>query len=163
MRCSHLNAALTGSVSIKEIILDIDYGYIKEVLEEIKQGQSPYVQSGDLFKKHLNVDDSYSQKFVFHWHLIVENGFISTNTSSIYDLKESGLIPSPQNPMHFMINGKPIRLTTIGVEFLQSLNEPKVLEVIQDKFKNEGLSAVFDISKQLTMKILNKKLDSIDI
>ncbi|TOM48630.1 hypothetical protein CGH75_25490, partial [Vibrio parahaemolyticus] len=67
------------------------------------------------------------------------------------------------NPMHFMINGKPIRLTTIGVEFLQSLNEPKVLEVIQDKFKNEGLSAVFDISKQLTMKILNKKLDSIDI
>ncbi|EKA7417456.1 DUF2513 domain-containing protein [Vibrio parahaemolyticus] len=116
-----------------------------------------------MFKKHLNVDDSYSQKFVFHWHLIVENGFISTNTSSIYDLKESGLIPSPQNPMHFMINGKPIRLTTIGVEFLQSLNEPKVLEVIQDKFKNEGLSAVFDISKQLTMKILNKKLDSIDI
>ncbi|EGQ7975909.1 DUF2513 domain-containing protein [Vibrio parahaemolyticus] len=163
MRCSLLNWALTGSVSIKEIILDIDYGYIKEVLEEIKQGQSPYVQSGDLFKKHLNVDDSYSQKFVFHWHLIVENGFISTNTSSIYDLKESGLIPSPQNPMHFMINGKPIRLTTIGVEFLQSLNEPKVLEVIQDKFKNEGLSAVFDISKQLTMKILNKKLDSIDI
>ncbi|MBE4517063.1 DUF2513 domain-containing protein [Vibrio parahaemolyticus] len=163
MRASPLNWALTGSVSIKEIILDIDYGYIKEVLEEIKQGQSPYVQSGDLFKKHLNVDDSYSQKFVFHWHLIVENGFISTNTSSIYDLKESGLIPSPQNPMHFMINGKPIRLTTIGVEFLQSLNEPKVLEVIQDKFKNEGLSAVFDISKQLTMKILNKKLDSIDI
>ncbi len=111
----------------------------------------------------MNVDENYSHKFIFHWHLIVENGFISTNTSSIYDLKESGLIPSLQNPMHFTINSKPIRLTTIGIEFLQSLNSPKVLEVIQDKFKNEGLSAVFDISKQLAMKILNKKLDGIDI
>ncbi|ELJ8516779.1 DUF2513 domain-containing protein, partial [Vibrio cholerae] len=135
----------------------------KELLEEIKQGQSPYVKSGDFFHKHLNVDENYSHKFIFHWHLIVENGFISTNTSSIYDLKESGLIPSLQNPMHFTINSKPIRLTTIGIEFLQSLNSPKVLEVIQDKFKNEGLSAVFDISKQLAMKILNKKLDGIDI
>ncbi|HFG1518353.1 TPA: hypothetical protein ACGFXQ_003008 [Vibrio cholerae] len=143
--------------------MDIDYGYIKELLEEIKQRQSPYVKSGDFFHKHLNVDENYSHKFIFHWHLIVENGFISTNTSSIYDLKESGLIPSLQNPMHFTINSKPIRLTTIGIEFLQSLNSPKVLEVIQDKFKNEGLSAVFDISKQLAMKILNKKLDGIDI
>ncbi len=143
--------------------MDIDYGYIKELLEEIKQGQSPYVKSGDFFHKHLNVDENYSHKFIFHWHLIVENGFISTNTRSIYDLKESGLIPSLQNPMHFTINSKPIRLTTIGIEFLQSLNSPKVLEVIQDKFKNEGLSAVFDISKQLAMKILNKKLDGIDI
>ncbi|HGE6134117.1 hypothetical protein ACRTC8_17510 [Vibrio cholerae] len=143
--------------------MDIDYGYIKELLEEIKQWQSPYVKSGDFFHKHLNVDENYSHKFIFHWHLIVENGFISTNTSSIYDLKESGLIPSLQNPMHFTINSKPIRLTTIGIEFLQSLNSPKVLEVIQDKFKNEGLSAVFDISKQLAMKILNKKLDGIDI
>ncbi|MEP3348809.1 MAG: hypothetical protein ABJN96_02520 [Marinomonas sp.] len=140
--------------------MDIDYAYIKKLLEEIKQGQSPYIKSGDLFTKHL---EEHSKQFVFHWHLIVENGFISTNTSSIYDLKESGLIPSSQNPMHFMVNSKPIRLTTVGIEFLQSLNEPKVLEVIQEKFKNEGLSAVMDISKQLAMKVLNKKLESINI
>lgn len=148
---------------IKEKNLDIDYGYIKEVLEEIKNGQSPYVQSECLFNKHLKDDGDYAVKFVFHWHLIIENGLISSNISSICDLKESGLTPNPNNPMRFFINGKPIRLTNVGIEFLQSLSKPKVLEVIQEKFNSEGVSAVFDVSKQLAVKIMNEKLDGIDI
>ncbi|KOO11362.1 hypothetical protein AKJ18_29500, partial [Vibrio xuii] len=74
-----------------------------------------------------------------------------------------GLVPSLQNPMNFLMNSKWIRLTTNGIDFLQSLQKPKVLEVIQDKFKNEGLSAVLGISKELATKLINKKLENINL
>ncbi len=143
--------------------MDIDYEYIKSVLEEIKNKQSPYARSGDLFSKYLDSKDERAAQFIFHWHLIVENGLISTNTAPIYDLEGSGLVPTLQNPMNLMYSNKWIRLTTNGIDFLQSLKEPKVLEIIQEKFKTQGLSAVFDISKELGMKLINKKLESIDM
>lgn len=143
--------------------MDIDYEYIKAVLEEIKLGQSPYVQSSDIFIRYLGDNEESLRQFVFHWHLIVENGFISTNTREIYDLKGSGLFPNRQDPMKFTLSSQPIRLTSLGIEFLQSLQEPRVLEVIQDKFKNEGFSAVLEISKQLGVKLLNKRLEGIDL
>ncbi len=148
---------------IKEFALDIDYEYIKSILEEIKLKQSPYVRSGDLFSKYLDENGEGAEQFIFHWHLIVENGLISTNTAPVYDLEGSGLVPSIQNPMNFLMNSKWIRLTTNGIDFLQSLQKPKVLEVIQDKFKNEGLSAVLDISKELATKLINKKLENINL
>ncbi|HHX8467886.1 TPA: hypothetical protein ACVO0H_004526 [Vibrio diabolicus] len=142
--------------------MDIDYAYIKQLLSEIKEAQEPYADSQKLYMKYLNVDDGTDKKFVFHWHLIVENGLLSTNKGPIYDMKSSGLVASPQAPMKFMLVCSPIRLTSSGIEFLSSLQEPKVLDVIVNKFKGEGFSAIVDISKQLGMKILNKKLESID-
>jgi hypothetical protein len=143
--------------------MDIDYKYIKSVLKEIKEAQEPYTDSGKLYQKYLDESDNSARIFIFHWHLIVENGLISTNKGAVYDLKSSGLISSPQNPMRFTLIGPPIRLTSLGIEFLRSLQEPKVLEVIMDRFKDEGFSAIIGISKQLGMKLLEKKLENIDI
>lgn len=142
--------------------MDIDYTYIKQVLSEIKDAQEPYADSKKLYIKYLDVDDDSKKEFIFHWHLIVENGLVSTNKNPIYDLKSSGLVSSPQAPMKFMLVPPPIRLTSSGIEFLSSLEEPKVLDVIVNKFKGEGFSAIVDISKQLGMKVLSKKLESID-
>lgn len=142
--------------------MDIDYAYIKQVLSEIKDAQKPYADSKKLYMKYLDVDDDSKKEFIFHWHLIVENGLVSTNKNPIYDLKSSGLVSSPQAPMKFMLVPPPIRLTSSGIEFLSSLEEPKVLDVIVNKFKGEGFSAIVDISKQLGMKVLSKKLESID-
>ncbi|OMO28299.1 hypothetical protein BH582_19480 [Vibrio sp. 10N.222.47.A9] len=142
--------------------MDIDYAYIKQVLSEIKDAQEPYADSKKLYIKYLDVDDDSKKEFIFHWHLIVENGLVSTNKNPIYDLKSSGLVSSPQAPMKFMLVPPPIRLTSSGIEFLSSLEEPKVLDVIVNKFKGEGFSAIVDISKQLGMKVLSKKLESID-
>ncbi|PML13142.1 hypothetical protein BCT76_05340 [Vibrio tasmaniensis] len=142
--------------------MDIDYAYIKQVLSEIKDAQEPYADSKKLYMKYLDVDDDSRKEFIFHWHLIVENGLVSTNKNPIYDLKSSGLVSSPQAPMKFMLVPPPIRLTSSGIELLSSLEEPKVLDVIVNKFKGEGFSAIVDISKQLGMKVLSKKLESID-
>ncbi|MGR3958446.1 DUF2513 domain-containing protein [Vibrio lentus] len=143
-------------------MVDIDYAYIKQVLSEIKDAQEPYADSKKLYMKYLDVDDDSKKEFIFHWHLIVENGLVSTNKNPIYDLKSSGLVSSPQAPMKFMLVPPPIRLTSSGIEFLSSLEEPKVLDVIVNKFKGEGFSAIVDISKQLGMKVLSKKLESIN-
>ncbi|WP_219909496.1 DUF2513 domain-containing protein [Vibrio splendidus] len=110
--------------------MDIDYAYIKQVLSEIKDAQEPYADSKKLYIKYLDVDDDSKKEFIFHWHLIVENGLVSTNKNPIYDLKSSGLVSSPQAPMKFMLVPPPIRLTSSGIEFLSSLEEPKVLDVI---------------------------------
>ncbi|MBF4371046.1 DUF2513 domain-containing protein, partial [Vibrio anguillarum] len=132
--------------------VDIDYAYIKQVLSEIKDAQEPYADSKKLYMKYLDVDDGSDREFIFHWHLIVENGLVSTNKSPIYDLKSSGLVSSPQAPMKFMLVCPPIRLTSSGIEFLSSLEEPRILDVIIEKFKGEGFSAIIDVSKQLGMK-----------
>ncbi|PMN96782.1 hypothetical protein BCT19_07430 [Vibrio splendidus] len=145
------------------MVMEIDYKFIKSVLDEIKTLQNPYADSDILYKKYLGGDDDGKRRFIFHWHLIIENGLISTNKSPVFDLKSSGLISGPQNPLRFTLVSPPIRLTSLGIEFLQSLQEPKVLEVIVDKFKDEGFSVVLDISKQLGMKLLNKKLEGIDL
>ncbi|WP_045459994.1 DUF2513 domain-containing protein [Vibrio hyugaensis] len=142
--------------------MDIDYAYIKQILSEIKEAQKPYADSKTIYSKYLDADDSSKVKFIFHWHLIIENGLVSTNKKPIYDLESGGLIASPQDPMQFMFVCPPIRLTNLGIELLSSLEEPRVLDVIVDKFKGEGFSAVIDISKQLGLKFLNKKLESID-
>ncbi|MFA0225845.1 hypothetical protein AB4483_17435 [Vibrio splendidus] len=142
--------------------MDIDYTYIKKVLSEIKDAQEPYADSKKLYMKYLDVGDGSNKEFIFHWHLIVENGLVSTNKGAVHDLKSSGLVASPQDPMKFMLVCPPIRLTSSGIEFLSSLEEPRVLNVIIDTFKGEGFSAIIDISKQLGMKILNKKLEGLD-
>ncbi|MBF4401272.1 DUF2513 domain-containing protein, partial [Vibrio anguillarum] len=58
--------------------VDIDYAYIKQVLSEIKDAQEPYADSKKLYMKYLDVDDGSDREFIFHWHLIVENGLVST-------------------------------------------------------------------------------------
>ncbi|MGF1903398.1 hypothetical protein [Aliivibrio sifiae] len=142
--------------------MDIDYNYIKNILEFIKDGQTPYIDSSVVYKKYLDADEESACNFIFHWHLIIENSLISTNTQAIYELKGSGLHPSPQYPMSFSRDEKRLRLTNLGIEFLSSLQEPKILDVIVQRFKHEGFSAVFEVSKQLGMKVINKKLEDIN-
>lgn len=142
--------------------MDIDYKYIKQVLSEIKESQCPYTDSDEIYNKYLDGNAEVEKNFIFHWHLIIENNLISSNLGPIHDLKSSGLVPSPQNPMNFMSIRRQLRLTNVGIEFLSSLEEPQILNVIVDKCKNEGFPAVLEITKQLSIKLLTKKLESID-
>jgi hypothetical protein len=141
--------------------MDINYNYIKSILEEIKTMQDPYADSGIIYNKYLNVTDGSDRNFIFHWHLITENGLLSKNSSPIYDLKTSGLTSTAQNPMGFSSTSHHIRLTSSGIEFLSSLQKPEILSVIMDKFKSEGFPAVMDVSKKLAVQLLSKQLESL--
>ncbi|MCK5819950.1 MAG: DUF2513 domain-containing protein [Psychromonas sp.] len=158
-----VSKALTGFTLLSEVFvpMEIDYNYIKLILEEIKMMQDPYAESGVIYKKYLDVTDGSDRNFIFHWHLIIENGLLSKNNGPIHDLKTSGLISSPQDPMRLISVNPSIRLTNIGIEFLSSLQEPEILNLIMDKFKNEGFSAIMDVSKKLAVKLISKKLESV--
>jgi hypothetical protein len=53
------------------------------------------------------------------------------------------------------------RLTANGHDFASALNKPDVLSTLKEKFKDEGISSVMDIAKQLAQKYLEKKLESL--
>jgi hypothetical protein len=138
--------------------MDIDYSVIKAILKKLKEMQSPYVSSDEFY---LNYLESNCKGFIFHWHLIIENNLISTNKSEIYTISDSGLIPCIQDPLKFTQNIKQLRLTNHGIDFLSSLEKPEITTIILDKFKNEGLSSIIDITKKLAIKTLEKKIDHI--
>lgn len=139
--------------------MDIDYSVIKAILKKLKEMQSPYVSSDEFY---LNYLESNCKGFIFHWHLIIENNLISTNKNEINNILDSGLNPSLQNPLKFSQNSiKQLRLTNRGIDFLSSLEKPEITTIILDKFKNEGLSSVIDITKKLAIKVLEKNIDHI--
>ncbi len=154
---------MRAKLNERDLTLDIDYEYIKDILQTLKDLQAPYANGKDFYSRYLRLEaadttEKDHTKFIFHWHLIVENGLVSTNKDNIYSLADSGLICSPQNPMKFMTNLKPLRLTTRGIDFLSSLQEPKVLEQVKSKLKSQGLPTVIEVAKQLTMGVLMQKL-----
>ena len=62
------------------------------------------------------------------------------------------------NTREYMISVLPWRLTAEGNEFASALSKPSIKKVIVDKFKEEGFTAVIDITKKLATKHAEKLL-----
>ncbi|EHK0752609.1 DUF2513 domain-containing protein [Vibrio parahaemolyticus] len=137
--------------------MDIDYQYLKSVLLSIKERQRPYARSKEFCEHYLNED---KEKFIYHIHLIIENQLISTNLSSIWTLKDLGIVSAYQDPMRMEVSNNPIRLTSTGLDFLSALEKPDIFSLVTSKLKDEGVSAVIEVCKPLLVECIKKKVNS---
>lgn len=130
--------------------MKIDYDYINEILNVFLNSESPNINLNS-FDTLLN-EDNY--KFAFHTQIMADKRLIS-NEQGDSDLKSLGFIPLA---VGFNISITSWRLKADGHDFASALNKADVLSTIKEKFKDEGLSVVVDIAKQLANNQAKKLL-----
>jgi hypothetical protein len=125
--------------------MKIDYDYMNEILKIFLDAESPTVDWMS-FESLRNGDDD---KFVFHIQIMAEKGLISNyrGDSSFEDL---GFRWALGGDVHVSV--LPWRLTSNGHDFASAMNKSDVLSDIKEKFKDEGLSVVIDVAKQIANK-----------
>jgi hypothetical protein len=128
--------------------LKIDYEYVEKILESFLENDLPTLDWKSF--EELRGDDEH--KFVFHIEIMVDKGLI------IGALKD-GSIGISRAYNDYIISVIPWRLTSDGHDFANALTKPSVLSTIQEKFKEEGLSAVIGISKKIAEKQALKLLE----
>ena len=141
--------------------MKIDLDYMAELLKVYLDSKSAHVDLNDLINSDIEVksEDSFSEKFIFHMELALDNQLIGTRNGPAYALKDIGI--------SFSANGMaicwivPLRLTQLGHDFAATLANKEVLEKLKTEFKDAPFKFIFDGGQKLLQHFLKKKLDSI--
>ena len=128
--------------------MKIDYEYIENILEVFLESELPTVD-WESFSKIRNNDE---HKFVFHIEIMVDKRLI------VGALKD-GKIGINRTYNDYIISIVPWRLTADGHDLANAITKPSILAIIQNKFKQEGLSAVIGIAKKIAEKQALKLLE----
>ena len=128
--------------------MKIDYVYIESILSIFVEDEKS-VLPVDKFNSFIESDDD---KFFSHISILGDKRLII------------GAGPSSSLGFEYMhdeyqYTNSDWRLTADGHDFALALVKPSVISVINQKFKNEGLSMVIGIAKKITIKQLEKLLD----
>ncbi|MBS4773117.1 MAG: DUF2513 domain-containing protein [Proteobacteria bacterium] len=127
--------------------MKINYIYLKKIITAICERESHTVTTEDLLDT-MNIPDLRSEYDKFFGHLLI--------------LKDIGCIeeisPSSKQSLGIIYNTDGlnsygsclIRLTSYGYDFLDVLNQPKILE----KIKGLGLAAAAEVGKLLLHKLI---------
>ncbi|GAA0819429.1 DUF2513 domain-containing protein [Colwellia asteriadis] len=126
----------------------IDYEYVEQILEVFLESNSPTVD----WNSFLPIIRGNDDKFIFHILILVDKNLIVAAHSD-------GLIGIKRNYTEYVTSVVPWRLTSDGHDFANALVKPGVLATVQEKFKEEGLSAVIGITKKIVEKQAMKLLD----
>lgn len=125
--------------------MKIDYDYMNEIFNLFLDAESPTVDWMS-FEELRNGNDD---KFVFHIQIMAEKGLISNNKGDS-SFERLGLRWTEGGRIHVFV--LPWRLTANGHDFASAMNKSDVLSDIKEKFKDEGLSVVIDVAKQIANK-----------
>ncbi len=126
----------------------INYEYIKTILDVFLKCKTPTTK-WDEFSSLTN--DNYD-KFIFHLEILIDKGLIE---SMMFE-SNSRTSRDAQNIGYSMSTW---RLTADGHDFACALEQPSILNVINENFKKEGMSVVIKFSKQILLKKVEKYLE----
>lgn len=134
--------------------MKIDHAYLKGLLEAFEAAEGPYTTIDELRENGY----PYNEKtFTFHMNILVDQGLIKgtgTGKSSIgMERALSGEV--------IWIHGINIRLTAAGHEYIDTLNEPQVWNVIQENFKDSSLETLKSVAKDLAAGFARKKVNEL--
>lgn len=134
--------------------MKIDFDEMKKILSTFIDADTPYITLKDLGFTGDHPDED--ERFLFHFSLLVESGFISDQNLQTDSLEALGVV--------FYSSGygwaaNPIRLTMAGHDFAKTINQKPIL----DRMKKELSDAPFDLVKKVAEQwfstLLKNKLD----
>jgi hypothetical protein len=137
--------------------MQIDNLYIKKLLDRILEHNCADFDIGmfsDLWDNDEDLDARH--KFVFHFEIFVDQGFVVSSTGSGgIGIRHNG---NKADPYVFSII--PLRLTAAGHQFAAALNKPDVFKILKDKFNNDGPFEFVKAAIKLSSKVADRKLSS---
>lgn len=128
-----------------------DLEYMKGMLGVFLAAKTPFISTKELANAGYDIT---SNKGMFHYLLLIEQGYVSNKDLITNDISKLGYL----RHRNFLLDaGADVRLSAAGLEFAQALSEPTVFE----KLKSMGdapLSTLKDVGLELTKAYLKKKL-----
>lgn len=131
----------------------IDFDEIKEILSVFLEADTACIT---LQKLGFPYDDwDKDERFLFHFSLLVESGFISNRNLQVDSLEGLGVV---FHSAGFGCRAYPIRLTMAGHDFAKALNQKPVLERVKKELADAPFEVVKKASSQWFSKLLEDKL-----
>lgn len=127
--------------------MKLDYERMKKMLDVFYHSETPYITINDFENTGLDEDDDL---FLFYMQIMEDKNLITS-------MEGDGLGYS-FGSIGGVWSVKELRLTDIGYDFIVALEQPGVWDVIEKKFKTEGLNTVISISKELATNYASEKL-----
>ncbi len=133
----------------------ISYEYLAQILSKFLDSTEPHL-NWENFDDEIQKDESL---FFFHIFILRDKGLLLGATRNPTDIG----VEFNGNANTYMTWITPIRLSADGHDFAEALSKPSIKEVIVEKFKDEGPSAVIGIAKSLLEKHAEKLLSGITL
>jgi hypothetical protein len=128
-----------------------DLDYIKGMLRVFLDSETPLISINDLASAGYDISTDVG---IFHYMLLIEQGFISDAGLCSSNLGSLGLIQTLDG---MEVYDADIRLTASGTEFASTLDNKDVFEKLKE-FSNEPISVMKDVGAELLKAYLKKKL-----
>ena len=129
----------------------VDYDYLHDLLKVFIEQEKAVLTYKD-FSEYSTKD---LQKFCLHMRLLSDQGLV---VNVIKDSSELGIKFDLNDGGYYLIEA-PWRLTSQGYDFAATLTKPELFALVRDRMKNDGISAVVDISKGFAKKKLEQLLE----
>lgn len=134
-------------------LVRIDYEYLSGILNRFLDSDSPVLYLSS-FRKELDED---ANKLFFHLLILRDKAIVSGSGSPGQGIG----IEFNDNTNEYDYWLVALRLTAEGHDFADAITKPNIKELVIDKFRNEGISAVVDLSKRIALKQAERKLDDL--
>lgn len=131
--------------------MKIDHEYLKGLLEAFQAAEGPYTTIDELRENGYAYND---KAFTFHMSILTDQGMIEGNGTGNSTVGMERALSGEV----IWIHGIKMRLTAAGHEYIDTLNEPEVWNVIQENFKDSSLETVKSIAKELALGFASKKV-----
>lgn len=125
-----------------------DMDYLKNLLQTCEDHPEPTFTITDLEAAGIDYE---APDFLFHMRILKDQGFLESASGQ----EGFGYYESLDGMGYWA--ELPLRLTARGHEFIQSLRQAEVWEVIKRDFKDQAISAVFEVAKGLAIGFAKKK------
>lgn len=125
--------------------------YMKGMLEVFLKAKTPFISTKDLADAGYDI---CSNEGMFHYLLLIEQGYISNKDLITDDITKLGYM---RHRGYMLDMCTDVRLSAQGLEFAQSLQEPSVYEKLKD-FSNAPLDVLKDVGMDVFKAVIKKKL-----
>jgi hypothetical protein len=131
--------------------LQIDYEYLKGLLEAFEKAESPYTDINELKNNGFSSEEDI---FPFHMAILYDKQFIESRSPEY----AFGYQSTDIGPRWSVLD---LRLTAPGHEFIASLNDPDVWTEICKNFKKSGIDTVKSVAIDLAKGYAKKKVKAL--
>ncbi|MEX5768855.1 hypothetical protein AB4Y55_24225 [Serratia nematodiphila] len=132
-----------------------DLDYLKGMLSVFLDAETTFISTMDLGKSGYDIG---SEKGMFHYMQLIDQGFVSNPAMVTHDIKKLGYI-------HYLGGLAPydadIRLTSSGLDFATALESESVFEKLKE-ISNEPLTVIKEVGVELLKSYAKKKFGLTD-
>jgi hypothetical protein len=139
----------------------IDLDYMAELLDVFLEADAAHISFPEIERSGIQVlgESGLDEKFLFHFQLAAENSLISNRDLQVNGHKSLGITIVAGGGVTLV--SSPIRLTQLGHDFANALQNKEVLAKLRSELKGAPFRVLFEGSQKLLEHVLKKKLDQL--